>query len=108
MKLVEVRDANRQFPSPTLQGITQASWAQKALFQLHLSRKQRKFLVKLRSEAKLTSSMGLKENVIVGHLIPAGTGMREYRTYNCGFTKRIRCAGCIKEEFNRIEELQSK
>jgi DNA-directed RNA polymerase subunit beta' len=29
---------------------------------------------------------GLKENVIVGHRIPAGTGMREY-SYNCRFKK---------------------
>ena len=78
MKLVEARDAMPATSSPLLQGITQASlhtksWISAASFQE---------TTKVLNEAAIKGSIdylnGLKENVIVGHLIPAGTGLREY------------------------------
>src|SRR5688572_28940633 len=77
-KLVEVRDALAAVSRPTLQGITQASlktesWLSAASFQE---------TTKVLSEAAIRGNtdwlMGLKENVIVGHLIPAGTGQRKF------------------------------
>ncbi len=75
-KLVEVRDALSAVSRPTLQGITQASlktesWLSAASFQ-----ETTKVLSEAAIRGKADHLMGLKENVIVGHLIPAGTGQR--------------------------------
>ncbi|MEJ0034368.1 MAG: DNA-directed RNA polymerase subunit beta' [Bacteroidota bacterium] len=75
-KLVEIRDALSAVSRPTLQGITQASlktesWLSAASFQ-----ETTKVLSEAAIRGKADQLMGLKENVIVGHLIPAGTGQR--------------------------------
>jgi DNA-directed RNA polymerase subunit beta' len=75
-KLAEVRDAMPAVSRPTLQGITQASlktesWLSAASFQ-----ETTKVLSEAAIRGKADQLMGLKENVIVGHLIPAGTGQR--------------------------------
>ena len=75
-KPVEVRDALSAVSRPTLQGITQASlktesWLSAASFQ-----ETTKVLSEAAIRGKADKLMGLKENVIVGHLIPAGTGQR--------------------------------
>ncbi|MBX2942983.1 MAG: DNA-directed RNA polymerase subunit beta' [Cyclobacteriaceae bacterium] len=75
-KLVEVREAMPAVSKPTLQGITQASlktesWLSAASFQ-----ETTKVLSEAAIRGKVDKLMGLKENVIVGHLIPAGTGQR--------------------------------
>jgi len=77
-KLVEVREAMPAVSRPTLQGITQASlktesWLSAASFQ-----ETTKVLSEAAIRGKVDKLMGLKENVIVGHLIPAGTGQRKY------------------------------
>ncbi|HNU41588.1 MAG TPA: DNA-directed RNA polymerase subunit beta', partial [Cyclobacteriaceae bacterium] len=77
-KLVEVRDALSAVSKPTLQGITQASlktesWLSAASFQ-----ETTKVLSEAAIRGKADQLMGLKENVIVGHLIPAGTGQRRF------------------------------
>lgn len=78
LKLVEVKDAMPAVSRPTLQGITQASlktesWLSAASFQ-----ETTKVLSEAAIRGKRDTLMGLKENVIVGHLIPAGTGQRKY------------------------------
>ncbi len=78
MKLVEVRDAQAAVSRPTLQGITQASlktesWLSAASFQ-----ETTKVLSEAAIRGKADGLNGLKENVIVGHLIPAGTGQRKF------------------------------
>jgi DNA-directed RNA polymerase subunit beta' len=77
-KIVEVRDAMPAVSRPTLQGITQASlktesWLSAASFQ-----ETTKVLSEAAIRGKSDMLMGLKENVIVGHKIPAGTGQRAY------------------------------
>ncbi len=77
-KTVEVRDALSAVSRPTLQGITQASlktesWLSAASFQ-----ETTKVLSEAAIRGKADQLMGLKENVIVGHLIPAGTGQRRF------------------------------
>jgi DNA-directed RNA polymerase subunit beta' len=77
-KLVEVRDAMPAVSRPTLQGITQASlktesWLSAASFQ-----ETTKVLSEAAIRGKTDALLGMKENVIVGHLIPAGTGLRTY------------------------------
>ncbi len=77
LKLIEVRDALAAVSRPTLQGITQASlktesWLSAASFQ-----ETTKVLSEAAIRGKTDWLNGLKENVIVGHLIPAGTGQRQ-------------------------------
>ena len=77
-KQVESRDANSATAKQVLQGITRASlqvrsWISAASFQ-----ETTKVLTQASIQSKSDELLGLKENVIVGHLIPAGTGLREY------------------------------
>ena len=78
LRIVEVRDAIPAVSAPTLQGITQASlktesWLSAASFQ-----ETTKVLSEAAIRSKVDTLIGLKENVIVGHLIPAGTGQRKF------------------------------
>ncbi len=78
-KPVEYRDAVSSTSSPLLQGITKSSlgttsWISAASFQ-----ETTKVLSTAAIAAKRDGLNGLKENVIVGKHIPAGTGMREFR-----------------------------
>lgn len=77
-KLVVVREAQAAVSAPMLMGITQASlgtesWISAASFQ-----ETTKVLSEAAVRGKRDFLLGLKENVIVGHLIPAGTGLRDY------------------------------
>jgi len=77
-KLVEYRDANPATSAPLLLGITKASlgthsWISAASFQ-----ETTKVLSTAAITGKSDDMLGLKENVITGGLIPAGTGMRDY------------------------------
>jgi DNA-directed RNA polymerase subunit beta' len=77
-KLVEYRDAKPATSSPTLLGITKASlgvpsWISAASFQ-----ETTKVLSSAAINGKTDDMLGLKENVITGHPIPAGTGLREF------------------------------
>jgi len=77
-KPVEYRDAKPATSSPTLLGITKASlgvqsWISAASFQ-----ETTKVLSSAAINGKTDDMLGLKENVITGHPIPAGTGLREF------------------------------
>ena len=77
-KLVEYRDAKPATSSPTLLGITKASlgvqsWISAASFQ-----ETTKVLSSAAINGKTDEMLGLKENVITGHPIPAGSGLREF------------------------------
>ncbi|MCS6905031.1 MAG: DNA-directed RNA polymerase subunit beta' [Bacteroidia bacterium] len=77
-KLVQVRDARPAIAHPTLQGITRASLGTNSFMSAASFQETTKVLSEAAIAAKTDTLQGLKENVIVGHLIPAGTGMREY------------------------------
>ncbi|MEI8202996.1 MAG: DNA-directed RNA polymerase subunit beta' [Bacteroidota bacterium] len=83
-KPVESRDAQPATALQVLQGITRASlqtrsWLSAASFQ-----ETTKVLTEAAINAKSDHLLGLKENVITGHLIPAGTGLREYENLIVG------------------------
>jgi DNA-directed RNA polymerase subunit beta' len=91
-KLVEARDAIAATSSQILQGITRAalqtrSWLSAASFQ-----ETTKVLNEAAINGKTDYLDGLKENVICGHLIPAGTGLKEYKNLIVG----------SKEEYDRL------
>ncbi|MBL4715645.1 MAG: DNA-directed RNA polymerase subunit beta', partial [Bacteroidia bacterium] len=78
LKLIEVRDAISSTSSPLLQGITRSSLGTRSWISAASFQETTKVLNEAAVNAKSDKLMGLKENVIVGHLIPAGTGLKEY------------------------------
>ena len=77
-KLIEVRDAEAAVSRPTLQGITRASLGTESFISAASFQETTKVLSEASIKGKVDYLKGLKENVIVGHLIPAGTGSRDY------------------------------
>jgi len=95
--LVEARDAQPATAGQVLQGITRASlqtnsWISAASFQ-----ETTKVLTLASISAKSDNLLGLKENVIVGHKIPAGTGLRDYNDIIVG----------SKEEYESVMDSSS-
>jgi DNA-directed RNA polymerase subunit beta' len=78
LKLVEARDAVPATSSQVLQGITRAALQTKSFMSAASFQETTKVLNEAAIHGKIDYLEGLKENVIVGHKIPAGTGLREY------------------------------
>jgi len=103
-KLVEVRDAIPATSRPLLQGITKSSlgtssWISAASFQ-----ETTKVLSSAAIAAREDKLEGLKENVIVGQKIPAGTGMRKFDTLIVGSLEEFNKINAPEEEAVSIEE----
>ncbi|GAB4414593.1 MAG: DNA-directed RNA polymerase subunit beta' [Bacteroidia bacterium] len=78
-KLVTARVARPAVCQPVLMGITRASLGTKSWLSAASFQETTKVLSEAAIQAKTDDLAGLKENVIVGHLIPAGTGLRPYQ-----------------------------
>ncbi len=76
--LVVARDVMPATGTPILQGITRASLQTKSFISAASFQETTKVLNEAAVAGKVDNLSGLKENVIVGHRIPAGTGMRSY------------------------------
>ena len=76
--LVEAREAVPATAEPILQGITRASLQTKSFISAASFQETTKVLNEAAVNGKIDTLEGLKENVIVGKRIPAGTGMRIY------------------------------
>ena len=94
--LVVARDVKPATATPILQGITRASLQTKSFISAASFQETTKVLNEAAVNGKVDTLEGLKENVIVGHRIPAGTGMRDYDNIIVG----------SKEEFDKM--LQAK
>jgi DNA-directed RNA polymerase subunit beta' len=99
MKLAKVRDAQPAVSKPTLQGITQASLGTKSWISAASFQETTKVLSEAAIRGKTDFLIGLKENVIVGHLIPAGTGMREFQDAKVFATEEYEALKESKENF---------
>ncbi|MFT5182919.1 MAG: DNA-directed RNA polymerase subunit beta' [Flavobacteriales bacterium] len=77
--LIEAREAIPATSRPLLQGITRASLQTKSFISAASFQETTKVLNEAAVNGKTDHLLGLKENVIVGHLIPAGTGVRDYQ-----------------------------
>jgi len=77
-QLVTARDAVAATSRPMLQGITRSSLQTDSFMSAASFQETTKVLNEAAVKGKVDYLKGLKENVIVGHLIPAGTGMRKY------------------------------
>ncbi|HLV62244.1 DNA-directed RNA polymerase subunit beta' [Galbibacter sp.] len=91
-QLVVARDAVPAVATPILQGITRASLQTKSFISAASFQETTKVLNEAAVSGKVDGLEGLKENVIVGHRIPAGTGMRDYDNIIVG----------SKEEYDEI------
>lgn len=78
-KLVTAREAIAATSKPLLQGITRASLQTQSFISAASFQETTKVLNEAAISGKVDHLLGLKENVIVGHLIPAGTGMRNFQ-----------------------------
>jgi len=92
--LVSARDVIPATAEPMLQGITRASLQTKSFISAASFQETTKVLNEAAVSGKVDTLEGLKENVIVGHRIPAGTGLRDYEDIIVG----------SKEEFERLME----
>ena len=85
-ELVLARDAVNATATPILQGITRASLQTKSFISAASFQETTKVLNEAAVNGKVDGLDGLKENVIVGHKIPAGTGNRKFNDLIVGFT----------------------
>ena len=93
MKLVQVRDAVPATSTQILQGITRAALQTKSFMSAASFQETTKVLNEAAIRGKVDYLEGMKENVITGHLIPAGTGQREFEKIIVG----------SKEEYERMQ-----
>ena len=87
--LVEVREALPATATPVLQGITRAALQTKSFMSAASFQETTKVLNEAAVSGKIDFLTGLKENVIVGHRIPAGTGLKDYQRVIVGFRKEF-------------------
>jgi DNA-directed RNA polymerase subunit beta' len=103
-KVVEVRDAKPATARPVLLGITKASlgvqsWISAASFQ-----ETTKVLSQAAIQGKVDLMLGLKENVITGHLIPAGTGQKDFEKLIVGSKEEYEVLATTREAMSFDEE----
>ena len=96
--LIVARDAQPATATPILQGITRASLQTKSFISAASFQETTKVLNEAAVAAKIDDLEGLKENVIVGHRIPAGTGLRKYNNIIVG----------SKEEFDEMMQARKE
>ena len=93
LKLVQVRDAVPATSTQMLQGITRAALGTKSFMSAASFQETTKVLNEAAIRGKVDYLEGMKENVICGHLIPAGTGLRQWEKLIVG----------SKEEYERMQ-----
>ncbi len=99
-QLAEARDAVPATATPVLQGITRASLQTKSFISAASFQETTKVLNEAAVAGKVDTLEGLKENVIVGHKIPAGTGMRTYDSIIVGSKQELEEMNRMKQEVN--------
>ncbi len=99
-ELATARDAQPATATPILQGITRASLQTKSFISAASFQETTKVLNEAAVNGKIDTLEGLKENVIVGHKIPAGTGVRRYDTIIVGSKEEFNQMMKAKEEMN--------
>ena len=96
--LVVAREAESATAKPELQGITRASLQTKSFISAASFQETTKVLNEAAVNGKVDFLEGLKENVIVGHKIPAGTGLRDYNNLIVGSMEEYNSLLIDKEE----------
>jgi len=98
---IEFKDGYAATFEHVLLGITQAALSTESFISAASFQETTKVLANAAIEAKVDHLLGLKENVVMGHLIPAGTGLKKYRNIMLKSEEPI-------EEMQEEEKVQSK
>jgi DNA-directed RNA polymerase subunit beta' len=105
MSPIEVREALSATSGPLLQGITKSSLGTYSFMSAASFQETTKVLNEAAIAGKEDHMLGLKENVIVGHLIPAGTGLRSYENLVVGSQDEFDLLKSAKEEAMSSDEV---
>ena len=98
LKLVKVRDAVAATSTQILQGITRAALQTSSFMSAASFQETTKVLNEAAIQGKVDPLENLKENVICGHLIPGGTGMREYDNLVVGLKEDLEAIADVVRE----------
>ena len=98
MKLVVVRDAVPATSEQILLGITRAALQTSSFMSAASFQETTKVLNEAAINGRVDNLEGMKENVICGHLIPAGTGLRDYQTLIVGDKNEMALAEQARQE----------
>jgi len=104
LKLVEARNAIPATSNQVLQGITKAALQTKSFMSAASFQETTKVLNEAAVFGRVDNLEGLKENVIVGHLIPAGTGARNYDKIVVGSMEEYEKLVSAKEKVKDVDE----
>jgi DNA-directed RNA polymerase subunit beta' len=109
-KVAEFRDVEPAMSEPVLLGITSASLSTDSFIAAAAFQETTKVLTDAAIEGKVDHLLGLKENVIMGHLIPAGTGLKKFRDVLVETKEPQRIAetaveAAVADEIEEVEEV---
>ena len=108
--LVEAREATCATAKQILQGITRAALGTKSFMSAASFQETTKVLNEAAIQGKIDYLDGMKENVICGNLIPAGTGLREFKripVYNREEYEALQAARAAQEDASDVEEAET-
>ncbi len=100
-KQIIARDAEPATFEHVLLGITQAALSTESFISAASFQETTKVLTNAATEAKVDYLLGLKENVVMGHLIPAGTGLKKYKNI------LLASEQTVEEKEEKQEEVQA-
>ncbi|MEG0559235.1 MAG: DNA-directed RNA polymerase subunit beta' [Muribaculaceae bacterium] len=108
LKVIQVRDAVPATSEQILQGITRAALQTSSFMSAASFQETTKVLNEAAINGKVDTLQGMKENVICGHLIPAGTGLRDYDRMIVGSKEDFENSASMRleenaEEFENVE-----
>jgi DNA-directed RNA polymerase subunit beta' len=83
---------------PLILGITKASLATESFLSAASFQETTKVLTDAAIEGKVDRLLGLKENVIIGKLIPAATGLKRYRTIEIGPSSKVPASALVRPQ----------
>ena len=99
---ITARDAMAATFEHVLLGITQAALSTESFLSAASFQETTKVLANASIQAKIDRLIGLKENIVMGHLIPAGTGLKKYKNVN--LANEVEISEEVKEEEIKEEE----
>ena len=102
-KVIKTQDKQPAYYVPLLLGITKAALNNPSFISAASFQETTRVLAKAAIEGRIDWLRGLKENIIIGHLIPAGTGLQNYR--NC-FKKYLSSLNSVKIPLKRIASIK--
>ncbi len=107
-KVIEYRDAEPATSEPVLLGITQASLTTDSFISAASFQETTKVLTEASIASKIDRLHGLKENVIIGKLVPTGTGLKRYRNILVTPTERPEEIKAVVAEPEAEEKVEAK